>query len=132
MTHVRQENARIETVPVKDTTLAHFTNWLDACEANDPMKCNNPPDLGAAAIAVVNLGAKSYREGKVFFLDTEKREISTDDPGWASKWEKLSAARGDARHIPGWTAGDFGSKLVEPEYMNLGGPWRDGKDPAEG
>lgn len=132
VTHVRQSEERIKTEPVKNTTLAHFANWLDACEAGDPMKCNNTPDLGAAAMAVVNLGAQSYRKGKVFFLDGEKREISTDDPGWARKWEELSAARGEAKHIPGWAAGDFGSKLNDPEYMHFGGPWIDGKDPSEG
>jgi hypothetical protein len=83
-------------------------------------------------MAVVNLGAQSYRKGKVFFLDADKREISTEDPGWAEKWEKMSMARAEPHHIPGWTAGDFGSTLVEPDYMKFGGPWTDGKDPAEG
>ncbi|MGI9455476.1 MAG: 3-keto-disaccharide hydrolase [Aeoliella sp.] len=132
VTHVRQTEERIKTNPVENTTLAHFANWLDACEAADPMKCNNPPDLGAAAMAVVNLGAQSYRKGKVFFLDGEKREISTDDPGWARKWEELSASRADTRHIPGWAAGDYGSKLIDPAYMQYAGPWTDGKDPSDG
>lgn len=131
VTHVRQEPERIKTEPVKNTTLAHFANWLDACEAGEPMKCNNPPDLGAAAMAVVNLGAQSYRNGKVYFLDGEKREISTEDPGWAKKWEQLSAARGEPKHIPGWSAGDYGSKLIAPDHMKYGGPWIDGKDPSE-
>lgn len=132
VTHVRQEAERISTESVENTTLAHFANWLDACEAADPMKCNNPPDLGAAAMAVVNLGAQSYRKGKVFFLDGDKREISTEDPGWAKKWEELSAARVQARHIPGWTAGEYGSTLIDPDYMKYAGPWTNGKDPAEG
>ena len=131
VTHVRQQEERIKTEPVENTTMAHFANWLDACEAGDPMKCNNPPDLGAAAMAVVNLGAQSYRKGKVYFLDHQERQISTEDPGWAKKWEELSAARGDARHIPGWAAGDYGSKLVDPEYMKYGGPWIDGRDPSD-
>ena len=130
VTHIRQEKERIKTSPVEDTTMAHFANWIDACEANEPLKCNNPPDLGAAAISVVNLGAQSYRKGKAYFVDGEKRAISTEDPGWAAKWEKLSAARAPAKHIPGWTAGEFGSKQVDPPYMKYGGPWIDGKDPA--
>ncbi len=130
VTHVRQEAERIKTEPVKNTTLAHFSNWLDACEAGEPLACNNPPDLGAAAMAVVNLGAQSYRQGKVFFLDAKKREISTDDPGWARNWESMSAARAEPHHIAGWKAGDYGSTLVDPEYMKYGGPWIDGKDPA--
>jgi len=131
VTHVRQKEERITTTPVKNTTLAHFENWLDACEAGDPAKCNNTPDLGAAAMAVVNLGAQSYRKGEVYFVDGANRTISTKDPGWAAQWEEMSKARAEARHIPGWTAGDYGSTLREPEYINLGGPWIDGKDPAD-
>ena len=83
-------------------------------------------------MAVVNLGAQSYRQGKVFFVNTETRQISTEDPGWAKQWEQLSAARGSVRHIPGWTAGDYGSKLMEPDYMQFAGPWLEGQDPADG
>jgi predicted dehydrogenase len=125
------EKQRIATTPVGNTTHAHFSNFIDACEAGDPMMCNNPPDLGAAAMAVVNLGAQSYRYGQVYFLDGDQREISTTDPGWAKKWEAKSAARETPNHIPGWRAGDFGSKLDEPEYMNQAGPWLDGKDPGQ-
>ena len=131
VTHVRQQEERIQTTPVDNTTLAHFENWLDACEAGDPSICNNQPDLGAAAMAVVNLGAQSYRQGKVFFVD-EDRTISNEDPGWSDAWEQRSLAGGPVPHIPGWNAGDYGSTLDEPEYMRYGGPWIDGKDPAEG
>lgn len=124
------EGKQIKTDPVKNTTLAHFANFLDACEAGDPMMCNNPPDLGAAAMAVVNLGAQSYRKGEVFFVD-EDRNIGTNDPGWAKKWEGKSAARETPNHIPGWKAGDFGSTLDEPEYMKKAGPWINGIDPAQ-
>jgi predicted dehydrogenase len=129
VTHVNQKAERIHTKPIADTTKAHFENWLDACEAGDPSYCNNTPDLGASAIAVVNLGAQSYRQGKVFFVD-EDRNISTEDPGWASRWETLSVAGGPVQHIPGWEAGDYGSKQRAPDYMKYGGPWVDGKDPA--
>lgn len=133
VTHQRDyKDERIATTPVPDTTKAHFINWLDAIEAGEPMKCNNPPDLGAAAIAVVILGAQSYRNGEVYFVDPQTRAISTKDPGWAKQWEQLSAARGEPRHIGGWKAGDFGSKLIEPEYMKLAGPWVDSSDPARG
>ncbi|QDS92864.1 Inositol 2-dehydrogenase [Roseimaritima multifibrata] len=133
VTRIRdQKEERIAVGKVGNTTLAHFENWLDAIEADDPMMCNNPPDLGAAAIAIVNLGAKSYRDGVVYFIDKNTREISTTDPGWAKHWEKRSHERGEVSHIPGWKAGDTGSVLEEPEYMSLGGPWIDGKDPANG
>ncbi|MEM6689626.1 MAG: Gfo/Idh/MocA family oxidoreductase [Planctomycetota bacterium] len=131
VTHVRQEAEKITTEKVGNTTYAHFSNWLDACAANDPMACNNPPDLGAAAMAVVNLGAQSYRKGEVFFVDDE-RNIGTTDPGWAAQWEKRSQAGGPVAHIPGWSADDYGSKLRDPDYMRFGGPWVDGQDPAAG
>lgn len=129
VTNVRQTEERITTKPVGNTTYAHFANWLDACAEGEPSMCNNQPDLGAAAMSVVNLGAQSYRQGKVFFVD-EDRNISDQDPGWAAKWEARSAAGGPAVHIPGWKAGDYGSKQTDPEYMNLGGPWVDGKEPS--
>lgn len=124
------EPQRIATQPVGNTTHAHFSNFLDACEAGEPQLCNNPPDLGAAAMAVVNLGAQSYRNGEVYFVDPETRQVSTNDPGWAAKWEAKSKARELPNHIAGWKAGDFGSKLDEPEYMSQAGPWIGGKDPA--
>ncbi|MEM9588211.1 MAG: Gfo/Idh/MocA family oxidoreductase [Planctomycetota bacterium] len=132
VTGVRQQAERIKTKPVRDTTKAHFSNWVDAIEAGEQMMCNNPPDLGAAAIAVVILGAQSYRNGKVYFVNEEDRTIGTDDPGWAKQWEELSAARAEPRHIPGWKAGDYGSTLTEPDYMKEAGPWVDGVDPAKG
>ncbi|MEO1615658.1 MAG: Gfo/Idh/MocA family oxidoreductase [Planctomycetota bacterium] len=124
------EKERITTKPVKNTTKAHFANFVDACEAGDPMLCNNPPDLGAAAMAVVNLGAQSYRNGEVYFVGEGSRNVETTDPGWAKHWEEKSAKRELPNHIPGWTAGDFGSKLEDPSYMDQAGPWVDGKDPA--
>lgn len=113
----------------KNTTMAHFQNWVEAMEKNDPSMVNNDPELGAAAICCVVLGAKSYREGKVFRFDPEGRTISDGDGSWAKQWEAKSHAREAAAHIPGWTAGDYGSKLVEKDYMKLGGPWIDGKPP---
>lgn len=122
---------RIATEAVKDSTKAHFQNWLDAIAANDPAACNNPPDLGAAAIAVVILGARSYREGTVFHFDPESKTISSGDGSWAQRWEHMSANRETPKHIPGWKAGDYGSTLTEPDYMQLAGPWIDGKPPAK-
>jgi len=106
---------RITTDEIKDTTYAHFKNWVEALVAEDPSMCNNDPLLGAAAITTVLLGAKSYREGKVYFFDDEKMEVSEADDSWGKRWEAISAERGKPKHIP---------------YMNLAGPWVDGKDPA--
>jgi hypothetical protein len=120
---------RIEVGEVKNTTQAHLSNFLDAVRAGDPAMCNNPPDLGAAAVTTVNLGARSYREGKVQFLNPETREISTVDPGWSKKWEEMSRAGAEPNHVPGWRAGDRGSRLETLEHMRLGGPWVNGKAP---
>lgn len=130
----RNSKLKHETIPTGSvegsTTHAHFGNWIAAMEAGDQQAVNNPPDLGAAAIAVVNLGAQSYRKGKVFHFDAETGAISDGDGSWSKKWENLSHTRSKPNHIAGWKAGDHGSLLEEPDYMALAGPWVDGKDPA--
>jgi predicted dehydrogenase len=113
-----------------DTTVAHQKNFVDCCIAGTPDKVNCSPDLGAAAIVTVNLGSRSYREGKVFHFDPETKQVSDGNADWAKKWEKMSHDRAKPNHIPGWKAGDRGSLLVEPEYQKLEGPWIDGKDPV--
>jgi hypothetical protein len=99
-------------------------------EANDPNACNNPPDLGAAAVTTVILGAMSYRNGKVYHFDAERGRYTDGSPAWADRWEALSKHRGQPRHVPGWQAGETGSELQPKPYQSLAGPWIDGKDPA--
>ena len=125
---LKEEDIAVET-PKESTTYLHFKNWIAAINANDPKACNNPPDLGAAAITTVILGARSYREGKVFHFDAESGTISDGNSSWAQKWEAISKERGSAKHIPGWKAGDYGSTLIEPDYMKLAGPWTNGNPP---
>jgi predicted dehydrogenase len=122
-----------ETIPaekVENTTYAHFKNWVEAMKAGDPNMCNNPTDLGTAAIVNVILGAMSYRTGKVYHFDEESLTVHDGDSSWAKQWEARSEQRGKPSHIPGWKAGDYGSTLQEPDYMKLAGPWIGGKDPA--
>ena len=119
----------IETAQVKDTTYAHFKNWVEAMVANDPSMCNNDPELGAAAITTVILGAQSYRQGKIFHFDDSDYAVHDANDSWATNWEKRSAERGKPNHIKGWSAGDLGSVLEEPDHMKLAGPWVDGKPP---
>ena len=121
----------LKTEKIENTTYAHFKNWVEAMIANDPSMCNNDPELGAAAITTVILGAQSYRQGKVFHFDDSDYSIHDASESWATKWEKRSAERGKPNHINGWSAGDLGSVLVEPEYMKLAGPWKDGKPPEQ-
>lgn len=122
---------RPESRAPENLNLAHFQNWIDAMKANDPSMCNNPPDLGAAAVILVNLGARSYRQGKVYAFDENTMTVSEADSSWAEKWEARSAERGTPNHIPQWEAGNQGSLLDEPAYQHLEGPWIDGVDPAE-
>ena len=127
----KAKEERIETSDVADTTYAHFKNWVEAMVANDPKLCNNDPLLGAAAITTVILGARSYREGQVFHFDSDDLTIHSGDASWSKKWEARSKERGKPNHINGWHAGDHGSLLEEPDYMKLGGPWKDGKPPED-
>lgn len=120
----------IKAGTVSNSTRAHFKNWLEAIRAGKQDMCNNPPDLGAAAIITVNLGSRSYREGKAFFFDSEKLKVTEADESWSKKWEAMSKDRAKPKHIPGWTAGDHGSLLTEPKYMELAGPWKNGQPPA--
>ena len=124
------EKEKITTEKVEDTTYAHFKNWIDAMVADDPALCNNDPELGAAAITNVILGAQSYRTGKAYFFDDETYTVHDADSSWAKGWEKMSKERSKPKHIPGWKGGDRGSVLVEPDYMKLAGPWVGGKPPV--
>jgi predicted dehydrogenase len=117
---------------LKNSSLTHFTNFVDCAKAGTPEDVNCSPELGAAAMVIVKLGSKSYREGKAFHFDGEKLAVSNGDTGWADRWEKMSKERSAAKHIPGWAAGDEGSKLHPREYQKLAGPWINGVDPTSG
>jgi hypothetical protein len=123
---------RIEVGRVENTSLAHFENFVDAAIAGKPDQVNCSPELGAAAMVIVKLGSESYRQGKAFHFDRETMTVKDADPSWAKRWEKMSQAGAGPRHLPGWNAGDTGSKLYPPEYQKLAGPWIGGVDPAAG
>jgi len=115
--------------PKTDLTYNLWENFLDHVKAKKQGTLSTP-ELGAAAFTTVNMGVKSYREGKALFWDKEQRKPVEADASWAAQWESRSKARGKPNQINGWTGGDNGSTLKPPAYMNLGGPWVDGKDPA--
>jgi predicted dehydrogenase len=119
----------IKAEPCPDHDYVHFKNWIEAIQANDPSRCNNTPELGAAAVSTVILGARSYREGRVFHFDPQTG-ISDGDASWAARWEQRSRERGKPEHIPGWKAGDYGSTLENPPHMALAGPWLNGQPPG--
>lgn len=109
--------------------LSHFDNFLTAIREGKPSLVNNDPVLGAAAVMIVNLAVRSYREGKVFHIDREGN-IAGGDASWSANWEQLSKAHSKPRHVPGWRAGDAGSEMTPPDYQRLAGPWINGRDPA--
>ncbi len=116
--------------PKGDETAKHWENFLECVRSNNH-DTNNPPELGYAAIATVNLGTQSYREGKAYFWDKDRQAACEADKSWAAKWEERSKQRGKPNHVMGWAVGDTGSLLEPPGYMKLAGPWIDGKDPAQ-
>jgi predicted dehydrogenase len=114
----------------RDSGYLHFLDWIEAMEAGRPDVVHNPPDLGAAAVVTVILGAMSHRNGKVYHFDARTGTYGDGGPDWAKRWEALSAARGKPRQVSGWHAGDTGSLLHPEEHQKLAGPWIDGRDPA--
>lgn len=131
VTHDRSyKDERVEIGGIPNTSLAHFKNFVDAVRAGDPSKVNCSPELGAAAMVIVKLGARSYREGKVFHFDPAAMRISDGNNSWAKGWENMSQARAVPKHVPGWHAGNTGSTLIPKPYQSLEGPWVNGVDPA--
>ncbi|MCA9240630.1 MAG: Gfo/Idh/MocA family oxidoreductase [Planctomycetales bacterium] len=131
VTHERDLNSeRVEVGRVDNTSLTHFENFVDCAMAGTPDKVNCSPELGAAAMTIVKLGSKSYREGKVFHFDKQSMSYSDGNASWANRWEEMSHERSKPVHVAGWHAGDRGSVLIPRDYQKLEGPWIDGKDPA--
>lgn len=94
--------------PPRNETEALWRNFLDCVRRRD-RATQSPPELGAAAVAVVALAQQSYRDGRAYFWDHERRQAVPADSAWAAEWEHRSRAR---------TAGH----LRPPEYMTLEGP----------
>jgi predicted dehydrogenase len=112
-------------------TEALWDNFLECVRSRNRATLSTP-ELGAAAFTTVNMGVISYRTGQVLFWDREKRKPIPADDTWSRRWEARSKKRGKPNQIIGWEGGDTGSVVVPPEYQKLGGPWINGKDPAEG
>jgi predicted dehydrogenase len=113
------------------STSALWSNFLECVKAHN-RETLSTPELGSAAFTTVAMGAQSYRTGKIYFWDQEKKAPVEADGSWASELEKRSKKRGKPSQIIGWTGGDKGSVLIPRKYQALEGPWVDGKDPAEG
>jgi predicted dehydrogenase len=115
----------------KNATYYLWENFLE-CVRDRKRETMCTPELGAAAFTTVNMGVLSYRQGKVFFWDKEKRTTKDADASWATRLEARSKKRDKPNQIIGWQGGDSGSTLQPPEYQKLEGPWINGKDPAAG
>ncbi|MCC7474308.1 MAG: Gfo/Idh/MocA family oxidoreductase [Pirellulales bacterium] len=126
------KNEHYEEAGLKNSSLTHFTNFVEAAMAGKPGDVNCSPEIGAAAMVIVKLGALSYRQGKVFHFDPETLAVKDGSSSWASQWEKMSHERASARHVPNWRAGDIGSTITPRPYQKLAGPWINGIDPAAG
>ena len=128
-TRIALQVSLADVVEGADMTYALWANYLK-CVAGGEQGTLCTPELGAAAFTTVNMGVLSHRTDKVLYWDKAARKPVDGDGTFSASWEKRSKERGKPNQVPGWTAGDTGSTLKPPEYMKLGGPWIDGKDPA--
>jgi hypothetical protein len=114
--------------PSEDTR-ALWEHFLECVRSHNP-ETLCPPDLGWAAIATVNMGVQSYREGTALYFDKATGQVTNADRSWAARWEERSALRGKPNQVMGWKAGDEGSLLHPPSYQKLEGDWVNGKEPG--
>ncbi|HEV3122729.1 MAG TPA: Gfo/Idh/MocA family oxidoreductase [Isosphaeraceae bacterium] len=132
-----QSNAGAEHVAVKDApngrqepdTRALWEHFIECIRSRNP-ETLCPPELGYAAIATVNMGVQSYREGKAYYFNKETGQVTTADSSWSAAWEKRSHERGKPNQVMGWHVGDEGSLLHAKDYQKLEGDWINGEDPA--
>jgi len=122
------EHVRVE--PPRDDTRAFWQHFLECVRSRNPETLCTA-DTGYAAIATVNMGVRSYREGKALLFDKGTGEVCEADTSWARRWEERSKLRGKPNQVIGWHAGTEGSLLEPPAYQKLEGDWIDDKDPAE-
>ena len=122
------EHVRVE--PPRDDTRAFWQHFLECVRSRNPETLCTA-DTGYAAIATVNMGVRSYREGKALLFDKGTGEVCEADTSWARRWEERSQLRGKPNQVIGWHAGTEGSLLEPPAYQKLEGDWIDDKDPAE-
>lgn len=120
----------VECNPARDHTPELWADFLE-CVRSRNRETASTPELGAAAFTTVALGVQSYRQGVVLHWDRERRQSKSGDETWAARWQKRSQQRGAPNNIQGWQGGDKGCSLEPPDYMDLAGPWMDGKDPAD-
>jgi predicted dehydrogenase len=125
-----EEGEKFDFEQPRNDTRALWEHYLGCIRSDNPdTLC--PAELGYAAIATVNMGVQSYREGKALFLDEKTGAVNEADTSWAKKWERISHERGKPAQVIGWHAGDDGSTMEPKPYQKLEGDWIGGKDPAK-
>lgn len=134
VTRVRDAQKRhISADRPADETRAHWENFLTAVVQDDPSLCHNPPELGAAAVTTVLLGADCYRQGRVLEWDAAAGQAHASGPDYARHWEQLSRERAAPPQVSGWQSSSDDpqfSRQRPEDYQKLAGPWQDGVDPA--
>ena len=118
-TAARAATSSIPSSPGEDTR-ALWEHFIECIRSRNP-ETLCPADLGYAAITTVNLGVKSYREGKAYYFDKATGEVSDADGAWAARWEERSHLRGKPNQVIGWKAGDEGSLLAPPDLPEARG-----------
>lgn len=115
----------------RDDTRALWDSFIECVRSrNQDTLC--PAETGYAAIATVNMGVQSYREGKALYFDKATGKVSEADDTWSKNWEKRSHERGKPNQVIGWHADALEGSTLEPkDYQKLEGDWIDGKDPAQ-
>jgi hypothetical protein len=109
----------VAVTPPSNETQALWENFLDCVRTrNRTTLCT--PELAAAAVTLTDLGVRSYRLGQTIYWDKELRRIAQPDQAWAERWEARSKNR------------ERSAGMLPPKYMDLGGPWTDGKGPERG
>jgi predicted dehydrogenase len=93
----------------RNETEALWRNFLDCVRRRD-RNTLSPPDLGAAAVAVVGLARMSCRDGRAYAWDHERRAAVP-----------AAGVRAMGKRSDG---------LRPPDHQRLAGPWIDGTDPA--
>ena len=114
----------------REDTRTMWEHYIECVRSRNP-ETFCPADLGYAAITTVNMGVRSYREGKAFYFDKDSGQVVEADGAWAARWEERSKLRGKPNQVIGWKAGTTGSLLEPFGYQKLEGDWINGKDPAE-
>ena len=80
-TRARAATSSVPTSPARTPGPSGSTS-SSACRSRNP-ETLCPADLGYAAIATVNLGVQSYREGKALFFNKENGQVVEADSSWA-------------------------------------------------